>query len=593
MFYEGYKNLSEFVQHNHNTLFGPDKQAILVQIFSGRCEQAFLTKLSTEITGLIPHAHIIGTTTSGEIMNGQVSGLKTAISFSVFQHSMIRTGFFQKTGEDSELGQTIAATLGSNTAKVLILFATRLSINAEDMLMGIQSVYPKLPVAGGNAGHNSHTEQKFVFCNGKITDNGVVGAVLEGESLTVNCYSHLGWQPIGKEMTITKADGTRVYTIDYLPAYEIYRKYLGIDSIKNFFNVIEYPLVTTRHGLQIARTPIIHYEDDSIAFAGELIEGEKVRLSFGHVGLISEQTDALCKEIRQKPVESIFVYSCESRRGFLQDLSKMETEPLQKIAPTTGFFTCGEFFHADSTNQLLNSTMTMLILSEANVKKLPEPAALPEQNAMSDSGSASKDNVAARNTDVLKALTHLVDTVTAELVSANAQLKYIGLHDSLTGLYNRTFFEQEIGKLERLDTTVGVIVCDLDLLKTLNDALGHAAGDKALKLAAEIIALSCPKDGIAARIGGDEFAILLTHATLPILDDIRKRILDEAAHTRQINPDTILYLSIGFALKGPGGTLTIEDAFKEADASMYRHKTANKMNVRQEMVHNLVKRDLL
>lgn len=589
-FYEDYRNLSKFVQRNHDSLFGSDKIAVLVQIFTGRCEQAFLARISAEITGLIPHVRIIGTTTSGEIMNGQISGLRTVLSFSVFHHSVIKSGFFPKSGEDDfTLGQKIASDLGSDSAKVLILFSTGLSVNAKDMLWGIHSVYPNLPIAGGNAGNNSLMETSFVLCDGQVLGCGVVGAALEGERLTVHCHSHLGWQPIGKEMTITKADGLRVYTIDHMPTYEVYRKYLGLDEIKNFSNVIEYPLIADRNGIQTARTPDVHYEDDSIRFAAELMEGEKARLSFGHVGMISEKVVDLCQKIKQQPAESIYVYSCECRRGFLQERSNIETEPLQKIAPTSGFFTHGEFFHAGAANQLLNATMTVLVLSELNGKvNAGPPVTLPGQKKPYEACTLHKDHVAERNTDVLKALTHLVNTVTDELVTANAKLKYVSLHDSLTGLYNRAFFEQEMKRLEHLGGQAGVIVCDLDFLKMINDVLGHTVGDKALKVAAEVIAKSCPEGGAAARIGGDEFAILLAHADMPMLADIRNRILTETASYRRIHPERFLYLSVGFVLKGHAGVKSMWEAFKAADANMYRHKSAGTMKARQEVIRNLI-----
>lgn len=578
-FYEDYTSLSEFVKKNKAILLNPNRSAILVQIFSGRCDSAFLANMSEEINQLVPQACVIGTTTSGEIMNGQVSGLKTVLSFSVFNHSSIKAEILPKSGDDFKLGRVLASKLGGDRARLLILFAAGQSVNAKDMLQGVQSVYPNLPVAGGIAGSNSLTEQSFVICNGQVIDGGVVGVALEGEELTVNCRSHLGWQPIGKEMTITKANGLRVYTIDNMPAYDVYRKYLGLDE-RNFVNVIEYPLITERQGIPTARTPITYYEDGSIQFAAELLEGDRVRFSFGHVGMISEAIVGLCQEIKQKPVESIYVYSCECRRGFLQELSKIETEPLQAIAPTAGFFTFGEFYHAGSTNQLLNATMTVVTLSELD-GKIIEPA-LTEKN-QSEVRKSHQDNVAGRGTGVLKALTHLVNTVTAELVSANAKLKYISLHDSLTGLYNRTFFEQEVKRLSSLDTQVGVIICDLAFLKMLNDVFGHSTGDKALKSAADIITKACPKEAVVARIGGDEFAVLVDNAELTMLEDIRNRILVEAVEARRLDSESLLYLSVGFALKGHDAIKSIAEAIKAADANMYLHKLADKKKVHQEI----------
>ena len=98
-----------------------------------------------------------------------------------------------------------------------------------------------------------------------------------------------------------------------------------------------------------------------------------------------------------------------------------------------------------------------------------------------------------------------------EKKKAEEQLKYLSLHDPLTGLYNRTFFEEGMRRASdgRFDP-IGIIICDLDGLKLINDSLGHDAGDSLLAAAAGIIGKTFRKGDIVSRIGGDEFAVLLT-----------------------------------------------------------------------------------
>jgi diguanylate cyclase (GGDEF)-like protein len=568
-YYHDFYGLAEFVRNNQDILGSDGHSATLIQIFSGQCDQDFLKKLLAELNLLMPQALILGTTTSGEIMNGKVSGLETVLSFSIFDQTRIRTGFFPKGDlNDFELGQKIATVFNSSQAKLLILFSTGRAINSKIVLKGIESLCPGLPIIGGIAGYN--VSECFVSCQGQITNYGVVGVVLEGDNLQVNSYSNLGWQPIGKEMTITKVDGLRVCTIDNMPAYQVYRRYLGLDT-SNFSNAMEFPLLVKRDGILIARTPNFYHEDDSITFEEEFVAGEKVRLSFGDVELISEAIDSLCREIRQYPAESIFVYSCECRRGFLQELSIIETEPLQKIANTSGFYTYGEFYNNSKSNQVLNATMTVTVLAETD-QKMP------------------KDKLVARRTDVLKALTHLINTVTAELVDANEQLQYLGLHDQLSGLYNRTFFERELKRLETADCSVGVVVCDIDGLKIINDTLGHSFGDKMICTAAKVINESCPREAIVARIGGDEFAILIVNPSLSVLKNIGQKMITMAAKNRSLHPELCLYLSVGFALSKSGGGKNLIDVFKTADAKMYNNKQKNKDHILKKILEQVALR---
>lgn len=567
-YYQDEPSLTAFIDE-HRASFSPER-VVLVQIFSGQYETAFLTTLSALITRLIPHAHVMGATTSGEIMNGKVSGLRTVLNFSVFYHSQVQLAFCLASKQDEfALGKELATKIASPKSKLLILFTAGLLVNAEAIMKGIHTVYPKLRVAGGHAGYNSMDEPHFVICGEQIIEHGAVGVVLEGDKLQVDCYCHLGWQPLGKEMTITQAAGLRVYKIDDVPAYQIYQRYLGIEDSREFLNVIEYPLIVERHGLQMARTPMLRYPDDSLVFAGLLRVGEKVRLSFAHVGMMQEAIHSLCDTIKKRQAEGIYVYSCEARRGFLQELTSLELAPLQKIVSTVGFFTAGEFFHAGGHNQVLNSTMTVVVLAEGDGKQLGEGAILPP----AEERQPPADKVVNRSIGVLKALAHLVNSVTEELMHANDQLAYMSFHDALTGLYNRAFFEQQLKRLGGRKRS-GVLICDLDHLKLLNDRLGHDAGDRAIQQAAAILRNVCRRQDMAARIGGDEFAIILAEADWELLERLRQRIIAEAARQRAQDPACIVYISVGIACVERPTIRNLEAACKVADADMYRHKTA-------------------
>jgi len=588
-YYKDYLGLVEFVQQHQQLLVSQENTAILVQVFSGRYEAEFIERLTGEILAVLPLAYIVGTTASGVIMNGEVSGLNTVLSISVFQHAVLRGRSFHKVDqEDFQFGRHIAASLASVAAKALILFGTGNSFNVDQVLKGIEMETPRLLVIGGNAGTNSMMNPAFVFYNQDIVKCGLVGLVLEGDDLEAYLYSNLGWQAIGKEMTITEVKGSRVYTINNIPAYQVYQRYLGIDKIGNFLNVVEFPLILKRRGILTARTPMIYYKDDSIGFAGEFAEGEKVRLSFGDQGLIFEMIEKLCQEINQRAVEGIFVYSCESRRGFLQDFASIETRPLQKLAPTAGFFTAGEYYHSVGMNQLLNATMTVLVLAE-------QGDSLQKQGKMTCDGvgctdtvySLYQDSIAGRSSGVMKALAHLINTVTTELEQANKELYYIGLHDSLTGLYNRTFFEQGMKHLAKVDDSVGIIICDMDCLKLVNDTLGHEFGDRMLRLLASIMLESCREEDIVARIGGDEFAILVKGNAESEAEGICERIAAGAKKVRDLRKDNLLYLSVGFAFKEKKSAQSLSEVFKNADNAMYQYKLKYKDQVRNAIMKGL------
>ncbi|TEB12270.1 Cyclic di-GMP phosphodiesterase response regulator RpfG [Pelotomaculum propionicicum] len=172
---------------------------------------------------------------------------------------------------------------------------------------------------------------------------------------------------------------------------------------------------------------------------------------------------------------------------------------------------------------------------------------------------------------------------------AEGQLKYLSLHDNLTGLYNRTFFEEEMQRAAdgRFDP-VGIIVCDLDGLKFINDTLGHDTGDSLLLASANVIKSAFRKSDIVARIGGDEFAVLLNQSGEKTVEEACDRIKAAIDKYNLAGHEIPLNISMGFAV-GSVETASVSDLFKEADNNMYREKLHRSHSARSALVQTLMK----
>ena len=151
------------------------------------------------------------------------------------------------------------------------------------------------------------------------------------------------------------------------------------------------------------------------------------------------------------------------------------------------------------------------------------------------------------------------------------RLEYAALRDALTGLYNRRAWEQlleaEEERCRRYAHGAGVLIIDLDNLKTVNDRDGHAAGDRLLRDAANAIRDACRAADIVARLGGDEFAVLAVEIHEGDLDTLRSRI-GEALHAA--NADA----SVGAAMRDH--KLSLDSAVSDADNLMYEEKRRRK-----------------
>ncbi|MGE5380019.1 MAG: HD domain-containing phosphohydrolase, partial [Methylocystaceae bacterium] len=168
-------------------------------------------------------------------------------------------------------------------------------------------------------------------------------------------------------------------------------------------------------------------------------------------------------------------------------------------------------------------------------------------------------------------------------------LRFLSVHDPLTGLYNRTYFETEMERLDggRYDP-VGIVVCDLDGLKLVNDTLGHEAGDRLLISTAAVLKQCFRQSDVVSRVGGDEFAILLPGSQHDQLEMLVNRIYEGVAYYNFDNPDLPLSLSVGMAVRG-SRTVSMRDAYKEADNEMYRVKLNRSKSARSAVVQTLMK----
>lgn len=168
---------------------------------------------------------------------------------------------------------------------------------------------------------------------------------------------------------------------------------------------------------------------------------------------------------------------------------------------------------------------------------------------------------------------------------AEAYLEFLGKHDVLTRLYNRSFYVDELNRLERKGLKpVTIIIADLNGLKAANDQWGHAVGDAMLRRVGEVLGKAIEKPAHAARIGGDEFAILMPgidqRGAAAVMEDVR-RLVDL---NNQFYPGVLLSLSMGAATTEPGERL--EDVAKRADLLMYQAKREYYSDVRHDRRHD-------
>jgi diguanylate cyclase (GGDEF)-like protein len=157
---------------------------------------------------------------------------------------------------------------------------------------------------------------------------------------------------------------------------------------------------------------------------------------------------------------------------------------------------------------------------------------------------------------------------------AEAYLEFLGKHDVLTKLHNRSFYVDELNRLERKGPTpVTVVIVDMNDLKAINDQFGHSVGDELLRRAGEVLNKLVEAPSHAARIGGDEFVILMPGCDprdgQAMIDNIAKLV----ELNNQFYSGQALSLAMGMATSEAGERL--EAVVRRADAAMYEAKRSH------------------
>jgi diguanylate cyclase (GGDEF)-like protein/PAS domain S-box-containing protein len=163
----------------------------------------------------------------------------------------------------------------------------------------------------------------------------------------------------------------------------------------------------------------------------------------------------------------------------------------------------------------------------------------------------------------------------SERKAAQDKVWYVSSHDQLTGLFNRAYFEAEVVRMEKSrHYPISILCVDIDDLRSANDSQGHEAGDALLKRTAQILQESFRSEDIIARVGGDEFAVILLATGNASSEAILSRIKTRITKNNQLNTKTLLNLSLGMATAESGQSLS--DTVKQAEKRMDDVKRARK-----------------
>jgi hypothetical protein len=332
-----------------------------------------------------PAAQIIGCTTSGEISPTGVYDDSVQITAIQWQKVMQRVAQAKSTDmQDSyDTAAGLAKQLKADSLRTVLVISDGLNVNGSELIKGFQSVLGDVPIIGGLAGDGGAFVETLQLFNETVSSHMVIAVGLYGDALTISSGALGGWKPYGPPRKITKSVKNVVYEMDNKPALPLYRMYIGEAFAKGLPGTgLKFPLAVIEEGkreVEKIRTLLaIDNDENSLTFAGNVYEGETVRLcQTNHDRLVDGAGSAAnlvldgLDDHKTNQTGLALCVSCVGRKGVMAEQVVDEVKLVQQIlgpqTSITGFYSYGEIAPRPNTTEsvLHNQTMTIAYLSES------------------------------------------------------------------------------------------------------------------------------------------------------------------------------------------------------------------------------------
>lgn len=488
---------------------------LMFQIFSEILEEAVINRLCQMIEQIFPEAPYFGCSTSGNLINCQLSG-EIIVTATIFEYESSQFKIFQYDLHSKPV-EWITETItkeaeNSPWLRAIEMYFTIPESSYTRFCEGLDRIRPDIQMFGGVACSDDITsDASCVFSkDGGFSESSIVIVFYGGKDFHVDSIRVSGWKPLGRKFTVTKSDGSILQELNGIPAYDVYYKYLHINNDENFFyNTLEFPLFYEHNGTNIVRVPVASNADGSIVMSSDIDVGSTVSLSYGDPRTILEIIAEDSKNIRSFCPDLLHIFSCAARRTFWNTSEPAyELEPFKDIASSVGFFSHGEFIRTNNYLNQHNVTLVVAAMREGPKKSAAAPAPLKSKE------HSSRIPLVSRLAMFISATSLELEQANNNLEIANKNLKEAAITDGMTGLFNRTETQRRIAEL--LDGSgernFSLVMLDIDNFKQVNDNFGHQEGDTVIISLAEILHNEIMRKSTkyaAGRWGGEEFMLVL------------------------------------------------------------------------------------
>ncbi|KTD64844.1 FIST signal transduction protein [Legionella spiritensis] len=363
-----------------------DSEHTLVLIFAAP-EFIYDTSPIKELSAAYNHSKIIGCSSAGEIFKNTIVDKSLSVVVAKFHHTELKIAKAEVNGSQNSIqaGQSIAEQLEDPDLRSIFVLSDGLNVNGSELVKGLNTgVKDNLIITGGLAGDGSDFKKTWTILNGDLLSNYVVAIGFYGNRLHVGHASKGGWDIFGPVRRVTRSEANVLYELDYQPALQLYKEYLGDKAADLPSSGLLYPLAisepSAKKPFQLVRTILaVDENNQSLIFAGDIPTGcyaQLMRANFDRLIDSANEAGELAKTRMidkpgdiNRPVLAIDI-SCVGRRLLLGERTEEEIESTLESLPegTTqvGFYSYGELSPYTVGNcELHNQTMTITTFYES------------------------------------------------------------------------------------------------------------------------------------------------------------------------------------------------------------------------------------
>jgi diguanylate cyclase (GGDEF)-like protein/PAS domain S-box-containing protein len=385
------------------------------------------------------------------------------------------------------------------------------------------------------------------------------------------------------------SENERFFDLCILDAVSLEREWNEISLLRKREDLIFLPflLLTTRQDIGMSTKNLWQFVDDIIFVPIEKIELQSRLFNLLYARKLSLALKQRDDEILEDNQVRLALAIRSSKIGFLDwDLKENRIWCSHELVEQLGYKEGEIFENFDDWKKIIHLDDRLRVVSEVHNKFANNQTYYEtEVRLISKKGDLVYFlvhlSIFYKQEKAIRILASFIDI--AERIKAEKKLKYLSYHDHLTGVFNRRYYECMLVELDSAENLpIVVVMGDINGLKQINDTFGHAEGDLLLTRVAKIIMSCCRRDDVVARIGGDEFSIILPQTSELQAREIIRQIKEQMS--KVTTQDRTVTMTFGMSFKSLESR-KLSDLVVEAENHLFRQKLYETTSVRHDIVN--------